>query len=65
MKIDTLNQHFVSAQGSHVLIQRPPRGPLTRLEALRMAAWLVAIAEPLGEAGEPTFDEVRKVIEGS
>lgn len=62
MEIDTLNKFLVGSHGDGVIVMNPPRGPMSRVEALTFAAWLVAIAD-MGE--EPTFDEIRKAVEGA
>lgn len=44
-EIETLNKFLVGARGDKVVIMLPPRGELSRKDALGLAAWLVAIAE--------------------
>lgn len=44
IKIDTTNKFMVAAQGGSVRILRMPVAPLTRDEALMLAAWLVAMS---------------------
>jgi hypothetical protein len=44
--IDTLNRFAVSAQNGRVVIVLFPWVPLSPDDALLLAAWLVAIAEP-------------------
>lgn len=49
-EIDTSNLPFmVAMQGDKIVIMRPPTRPLTIDEALNLAAWLVALSDPLGE----------------
>jgi hypothetical protein len=44
--IDTSNQFEVVAGGETVCILKPPTRPLTKMESLRLAAWIVAVADP-------------------
>jgi hypothetical protein len=44
MKMDTFNKHMVGVQGDNILIMMPPRGPMSREEALVFAAWIVTLA---------------------
>lgn len=44
--IDTTNKFLVAAQGGGVLIMMPPRGVMTQEDAMLLAAWLVALADP-------------------
>jgi len=57
-EIDVSNDHFVGVLGSRVVIALPPMGPMDQDEALRLAAWLVALADPLGER----FEEIRNAV---
>jgi len=49
--VDTTNDFLVSMRrgGEEILLLYPPVTPMTREEALRLAAWLVAIADFEGE----------------
>ena len=40
-----MNEFMVSMRGDDILICRFPVGPLTKDQALNLAAWLVAIAD--------------------
>jgi hypothetical protein len=57
---DTSNKFLVGSNGESVVIQFIPHPPaLSRADALNLAAWLVAMADPSGEE----FDEVlRRVL---
>jgi len=57
-EIDTTNDHLVGMRGDQVVIVLPPMAPMGHDEALRLAAWLVAVADPLGD----DFDTVRKAV---
>jgi hypothetical protein len=57
-EIDVTNDHFVGMNAFGVVIALPPIGPMDRDEALRLAAWLVALADPLGER----FEEIRNAV---
>jgi hypothetical protein len=47
--IDTFNKFLVGMRGETIIIGMPPRTPLVREEALLLAAYLVALADPSGE----------------
>ena len=61
--IDTTNRFAVSAFGDGVAILNPPAAgePLTRADALNLAAWLVALADPL----EDEFAAVLEAVENA
>lgn len=58
MAIDTCNRHMVGVQGDKIGIGMPPRTLMTKEEALVLAAWLVALADPLGEKFAEVLDAV-------
>lgn len=60
MEIDTVNKFLVSSVGDNVAIMNPPRGRLSRSDALLLAAWLVALAPDDGT--EPTFQQVLTAV---
>lgn len=47
--IDTTNRFLVGARGDSVIIMRRPNAELSKEDALNLAAWLVALADPDGE----------------
>jgi len=47
--IDPVNRHCVAMNGDKVVMVLPPSGPMTKREALLLAAWLVALADSNGE----------------
>ena len=55
------NEWFVSVQGDAILIMRPPVGPISKRQALELAAWIVALADPLGK----DFEKVREQVESA
>jgi len=57
-QIDTSNPFIVGGAGEYVQIMMPPRGPISKEKALNLAAWLVAIADPL----EEEFPKVLRAI---
>jgi hypothetical protein len=60
MEIDTTNQFGVCASGNGSIgILVPPRGMLTKQQALTLAAWLVALADPLGEEFQNILEAVQ------
>lgn len=56
-KINTANDQLIGAQGDYLVVNFP-RQHMTKVEALRHAAWLVAMAEE--RPGE--FDEVLAAV---
>jgi hypothetical protein len=56
--VNTINEFLVGVRASEIIIGLPPLRPLTRGEALRLAAWLVAVADPFGDE----FDKVRRAV---
>lgn len=60
-EIDTRNDQFVGANGYGQITIMMPKATMTRAEALRHAAWIVAVAER--EDGE--FAAVLKAVRGS
>lgn len=43
--VETINDHLVGIRGDNVVMVLPPIAPMPRDEALRMAAWIVAIVD--------------------
>lgn len=54
--IDTFNEFFVGLRGDEIVICNPPRQPMSKERALRLAAWIVACADN----GE--FDGILKAV---
>ena len=44
-EFDTSNKFMVGVSGAHIVMLRPPRGSITKEDALNLAAWLVALAD--------------------
>ena len=44
-EIETTNDHLVGRRGDHTIVTFPPHAPMGRDEALRLAAWLVAVTD--------------------
>lgn len=61
--IDTFNKFLVGmrAQEPNILIQRPVLGPITKADALNLAAYLVSLADPDGER----FAKVLKAVQNT
>lgn len=57
-EIDVTNDHFVGVNGFGLVIAAPPVVPMDRDEALRLAAWLVALADP----GGTRFEEILAAV---
>ena len=57
------NRFFVGARGfgddGEIVIMLPPRTPITKADALNLAAWLVAVAYPLGDQFAKVLAEVQ------
>lgn len=50
MEIDTTNKFIVAAQGDAIRVMRPHMATaMSKDDALNLAAWLVALADPGGE----------------
>ena len=60
-EIDTMNRFGVGVQGDGVVIVMPPRGIISKDDAILLAAWLVALADPL----EDRFEKVLHAIQSS
>lgn len=56
--IYTDNAQLVGGTGDHVTV-RMPRNVMTRREALAHAAWLVALADPLGDEFPAVLEAVQ------
>lgn len=60
--IETANDHLIGSTGfTHIVVLLPPVGPMPYEEALRMAAWIVAIADPDDER----FPKILKAVRGA
>lgn len=57
-EIETINDCMVGSVAGRVQISAPPIGPIDSERALRLAAWIVAIADPTGER----FGKVLKAV---
>lgn len=58
--MDTANKHLVGAQGGNIVILNPPRGPISKHDALVLAAWLVTLAA--NDEGSD-FDRVLRAVQ--
>lgn len=61
-EVDTTNNRMVSRCDSYIVMMLPPRGPIPFEEALRMAAWIVVIAD---ETGGERFAEILAAIKNT
>lgn len=61
--MDTENKFMVSVTGGGVLVMNPPRGVISKEDALMFAAWLVALADHSHdhEAFEAALTDVESV----
>jgi hypothetical protein len=60
-EIDVTNDQFVGANGMGDVTVAFPKARMTRAEALRHAAWLVAVAEE----ADGDFEQVLKAVRSS
>ncbi len=58
--MDTFNKYLVGMQAGKICIMMPPRGLMTTEEALVLAAWIVSMADPLGEKFAEALTAVQK-----
>lgn len=57
--IDTSNDHLVGTQGGRIVILMPPLAPMDKDEALRLAAWIVALADFEGDRFPAVLEAVQ------
>lgn len=63
-EIDTTNDHLIGSRaGTHVVMLAPPVVPMPYEEALRMAAWIVMIADPSEDHAR--FTEILNAIKST
>lgn len=48
-EIDTMNRFMVGIQGGNIIVMRPPIAPISKADALILAAHLVAMADDRDE----------------
>lgn len=60
MAIDTLNKFMVGVQGENINILMPPRGPISKQDALLLAAWIVTLA---ADDEGSNFDAVLRAVQ--
>jgi len=57
------NRFFVGTRGfgddAKIIVTLPPIRPITKADALNLAAWLVAVADPLGDQFAKVLAEVQ------
>lgn len=58
--IDTTNDHFVGVSADQILVMIPIVGHIPRARALRLAAWIVALADE--SEGNADFLKVLKAV---
>lgn len=57
-EIDTTNEYLVGAQGDRVVVVMPPRGPMTKEQALRLAVYL----RVLSGATDAEYDAMHNAV---
>lgn len=57
-ELNTENRYAVGVSGANIVILRPPRGSMSKSDALNLAAWIVALADNDG-LFSATLDNVR------
>ena len=55
---DTMNIHCVGSHGDDIVFVRPVKPRLTHSQALNLAAWIVAMADPSREKFEPLYKAI-------
>lgn len=43
--MDVFNKYMVGVQGDNIVIMSPPRSPMSKIDALVFAAWIVTLAD--------------------
>ncbi len=61
--VDTLNKFLVAVNGETILLMNPPRVPISKADALLLAAYLVTLADD-DELG-PRFPGVLKAVQNT
>ena len=58
--VDTVNKYAVGASGDALVMLRPPMAGerISKADALVLAAWLVALADPIGGGFDRALDAV-------
>ncbi len=59
-KPDTANHFIVGVSEGMFVIQRTPRGYLTREQCINLAAWLIALADPTTAEFARVLQEIKK-----
>lgn len=57
-----MNEFMVGVQGESITLLRPVPLRLSADQAVRLAAWLVAMSEPLNGGGQAAFERVYKQV---
>lgn len=57
--MDTFNKHYVGVQGDNIVIMLPPPGPISKPEALMLAAWIVTLADDDETGFQKALEAVR------
>jgi len=57
-EIDVFNKFMVGGRGEAIVIMNPPRGEISKADALLLAAWLVALANDGEDQFAKIFDAV-------
>lgn len=52
------NKYGVGCSGARFVILMPPRGSMSAEDAVNLAAWLVALADPFGEKFKAEFTKI-------
>jgi hypothetical protein len=59
MEMDTFNKYVVGVNGDKIVILAPPRGPISKEDALMFAAWIVTLADYSGEEFAKALEAVQ------
>lgn len=60
MTIETINDSLVGMRGADEIVVHGSTATMSRAKALRLAAWIVAIADPLDEEFTQLLQAIRR-----
>lgn len=58
--VEIFNKFGVSIHGDNIALLLPLRGEMARDEALQLAAWIVAVADPSGKYFQEILSKVQE-----
>jgi len=57
--MDSANHFVVGVRGEQIVVGYPPLKPISKEEALNLAAWLRCLADPAGEQFDKLIQEIQ------